>query len=87
MYVLFLCLGAWTEAPVIQVNLHRVLCCWDYTERVVSIFYHQIQSEYYRGNRYEFIEGIGLEHFSSSQHPSPLLASDHVSCQAVFHYF
>ena len=33
------------------------------------------------------IEGMALEHFSASHHPSQLLAEDHVSHHAVFHYF
>ena len=46
-------------------NVHDVLCRCDYVERVVSIFYHQSQSEYYGGNRSVSIEGIALEHFSA----------------------
>ena len=33
------------------------------------------------------IEGIALEHFSASHHPSPLLESDHVSRHEVIHYY
>ena len=33
-----------------------------------------------------FIEGIELEHFSESHHPSTILESDHVSRYAVFHF-
>ena len=36
---------------------------------------------------YVSIEGIYLEPFSVSHHPSPLLASDHVSSHTVFHSF
>ena len=32
-------------------SFQDVLCCRDYDERVVVSFYHQIQSEYYGGNR------------------------------------
>ena len=35
-----------------------VLCCRDYADRVVASFYHQIQSEYYGGNRSMSIEVI-----------------------------
>ena len=42
-----------------------VLCCRDYADMVVSIFAHQIQSEYYGGNRSVSIEGIALEFFSA----------------------
>ena len=37
-----------------------VLCCHDYAERIVARFVHQIQSEYYGGNRYVSIEDIAL---------------------------
>ena len=40
-----------------------VLCCRDYTERVVVGFSHQIQSEYYGGNISVSIEVIKLEYF------------------------
>ena len=40
-----------------------VLFCWDYAEREVSRFAHQIQSEYCDGNRSVSIEGIELEYF------------------------
>ena len=36
---------------------------------------------------YVSIEVIYLEHFSVSRHPSPLLASDHMSHQMVFSSF
>ena len=42
-----------------------VLCRRDYDERVVESFSHQIQSEYYGGNRSVSIEGISLEQFSA----------------------
>ena len=45
-----------------------VLCCCDYTKRVVASFAHQIQSEYYGNNRYVSIEGILLGHFSAPTH-------------------
>ena len=41
------------------------LCSRDYAERVVVIFAHQIQSEYYGGNRSVSISGIVLEHFNA----------------------
>ena len=40
-----------------------VLCRRDYTERLVARFSNQIQSEYYGGNIYVYIEGIALEQF------------------------
>ena len=68
-------------------NLHYDLCKRDYAERVVSSFANQIQSEYYCGNMSVSIEVISLEHFSDAHHSSPLLASYHVSHQALFCYF
>ena len=45
----------------------QVVLCWrDYVERIVYSFSHQIQSEYYGGNRYLSIKGIALEYFSDS---------------------
>ena len=43
-----------------------VLCHQYYSERVVASFVHQIQSEYYGGNRYMYIKGIALGKFSST---------------------
>ena len=42
-----------------------LLCSRDYAERLVASFAHQIQSEYYGGNRSVYIEGITLEYFSA----------------------
>ena len=42
-----------------------VLCRHNYSERLVSSFVHQIQSEYYGRNIPVSIEGIKLEHFSA----------------------
>ena len=45
-------------------SFEYVLCCRGYSERVVTSFARQIQSEYYGGNISMSIEGIALEHFS-----------------------
>ena len=45
-------------------SFQYVLYHSDYAERAVSIFAHQIQSEYYGGNISVSIEVISLEHFS-----------------------
>ena len=42
-----------------------VLCCHEYAERVVASFDNKIQSKYYGGNIYVYIEDIALEHCSS----------------------
>ena len=44
-------------------DFQDVLYCRDYEERVIAIFVHRIQYEYYGGNRSVSIEGIALEHF------------------------
>ena len=64
-----------------------VLCHRDYTERVVSIFANQIQSDYYALNILVSIEGISLEHFSAV--PKKDINSTTPSRQrhAVFHFF
>ena len=64
-----------------------VLCCRDYSERVVAIFSNQIQSEYYGGNGSVSIEVITLEHFSAL--PKSDINSTTPSRQrhAVFHSF
>ena len=41
-----------------------MLCCHNYAERVVSIFFHQIQLEYNGVNISVSVEVIALEHFS-----------------------
>ena len=41
------------------------LCLRDYAEKLVTIFSHKIQSEYYGGNISVSIEGILLEYFSA----------------------
>ena len=62
-----------------------MLCRHDYAERVVSSFAHQIQSEYYSGNRSMSIEVIVLEHFSAL--PKTGINTSMESCRrhAVFH--
>ena len=64
-----------------------MLCCHDYSKRVVAIFAHQIQSEYYGGNRYVFIEGISLEHFSAPVHPEAATTPQACTLNAAFHSF
>ena len=64
-----------------------MLCCCDYSERLVASFVHQIQSEYYGVNRYVSIEVIALEHFSAL--PQTEINSSTKSCprHEVFHSF
>ena len=64
-----------------------MLCRRDYSERVVASFPHQIQSEYYGGNRTVSIKGITLEHFSAL--PQTEINSSTKACprHAEFHYF
>ena len=63
---------------------HGVLWWSDYKDRIVSIFAHQIKSEYYGGNCYVSIGGIAVDNFSVSNHSSSSLTSEIVSCQAFF---
>ena len=70
-----------------MVNLYGALFRRDYSERLVSSFFHQIQSAYYGANRSVSIEGVALEHFDVSHHFSPLLQSDHVTRHLLFRFF
>ena len=54
------------EAFKRRSDLQDVLCRRDYAECVVAIFAHQIQYEYYDGNRSVSIEGIDLEKLSAT---------------------
>ena len=58
-----------------------------YAEGLVAIFDHQIQSEYYGGNRSVSIEVISLETFSAL--PQTEINSSTKICprHKVFHYF
>ena len=64
-----------------------MLCRRDYDGRVVAIFAHQIQSEYYGRNRSVSIEGIALEHFSALLHTEIKASTKSCPRHAVFHYF
>ena len=54
---------------------------------MVASFANQIQSKYYGGNRYLYIEGIALEHFSAATQSD--INSSSLPCprRAVFHSF
>ena len=54
---------------------------------MVSSFAHQIISEYYGANRYVYIEVIALDQFCALHQSMTLLASGHMSRQAVFQSF
>ena len=56
------------EAFKRHISNHYLLCCRNYSERVVASFEHQILSEYYSRNRSVSIEGITLEHCSAPTH-------------------
>ena len=64
-----------------------VLCCCNYTERVVAIFSCQIQSEYYGVNISVSIEVILLEHFSTLPKADINSTTQSRQSHAVFHYF
>ena len=62
-----------------------MLCRSDYAERVVASFFHQIQSEYYGGNRSVSIDGITLEHFSILANIGINVSNKSCHHQVVFH--
>ena len=64
-----------------------VLCHSYYAERLVAIFAHQIQSEYYGGNRYVSIEGIAMEHFIAPTHIETPGTPQARTFHSVFHSF
>ena len=71
----------------LRESFQDVLCRRDYAERVVVSFPHQIQSEYWGGNRSVSIEGIALEHFSTLPHTEINSSTKECPCHAVFHSF
>ena len=81
------CGELWRTAFKRRELLQDVLCRRDYSERVVASFANQIQSGYYGGNRYVYIEGIALEMFSAA--PQTDINSSTLSRprHAVFHSF
>ena len=46
-------------------SFRYVFCRCDYSERSVASFSHQIQSGYYSGNQYVYIERISMDHLSA----------------------
>ena len=64
-----------------------MICCRDNIERVVASSPHQIQSEYYGGNRSVSIQAIALEYLSAL--PQTEINSSTKPCPhyAVFHSF
>ena len=64
-----------------------MLCCRDYDERVVASFPHQIQSEYYSGNRSVSIEGIALKHYSTLTNSGINSSTKSFPRHAAFHSF
>ena len=79
------CVNTLREAFKRRSAEQDVFCCRDYFERVVAIFAHQIQSEYYGGNRSVFIEGIVLDHFSAPTHTEIAGSPQAHTHHAVFH--
>ena len=64
-----------------------MLCRSDYAERVVAIFDHQIQLEYYGGNISVSFEVIALENFSKLSQTEINLSMKACPRHAVFQYF
>ena len=63
----------------------EMFCCRDYADRVIASFAHQIQSEYYGGNRSVSIEGITLENFSAPAHKETEVTLQARTHHAVLH--
>ena len=61
-----------------------VLCCRDYSDRVVASFDHKIKPEYYGGNISVSIKGIALEHLVHYQRQISIHLHHNVN---VMHYF
>ena len=68
-------------------SFQNVLCCWDYAERLVASFSHQIKSEYYSVNRYVSIEIIALENFSALPNTWIKVSTKSCTRHAVFRSF
>ena len=68
-------------------SFQDVLCFCGYSERLVASLPHQIQSEYYSGNRYVFIEDISLEHFNALPQTEINSSTKSFSQHAVFNIF
>ena len=68
-------------------SFQDVLDCCDYSERVVDIFAHQIQSEQYGGNRSVSIEGIALDHLSATTYPETVSVQESCTHHAISHSF
>ena len=64
-----------------------MLCLHDYEESVVACFSHQIQSEYYSGNRYLYIEDIVLENFSAPTHTETETTTQELTHHTVSYSF
>ena len=68
-------------------SFQDVLCCHDYSERVVASFAHQIKSEYYGENIFVSIEGIALENFSGLPKTGINVSTKTFPRHAVFYSF
>ena len=64
-----------------------VICHSDYSERAVARFSHQIQSEYYGGNRSVSIDRIALEYFSALPKADINSTTQSFQLHAAFHSF
>ena len=70
-----------------QESFKDVLYRRDYAKRVVASFSNQIKSGYYGGNRFVYIEGIALEHFSALTQTEINSSTKPCPRHAVFHFF
>ena len=60
-----------------------MFCCLDYAKRLLAIFEHQIQSEYYDAYWSVYIEGIALDQFSARSQPETASAAESHTWHAV----
>ena len=79
------CGNTYQEAFKSHSYFQDMLCRREYVECLVARCVHQIQSEYYVGNRCVSIEGIALEHFSITDQETGSSPSHSFTRHAVFH--
>ena len=71
----------------LRESFQDVLCCRDYSDRVVASLPHQIRSEYYGINKSVYSEGIVLGNSSALTQTEISSSTKLCPRHAVFHYF
>ena len=62
-----------------------VLCCSDYSERLVASCSHQLQSEKYGSNQSVYIEGIAFDHFTAPTQTETAVPPQARTYCSIFH--